>query len=161
MIITDTTNANTGKRNGVVVKLQQTLQQQGSMKNKWTSLWFTFRTFLIWAMPDGTQEPFSPFWRLFLYLKRDRIWRRFTDSFHMSGQNIGLVVRSTMTMTSGINLMYWSLTKALQSFKNHWKKEPSVIDIPRSNQIADVQSRWCKTCMLPAERKTNCNFDSF
>ena len=27
--------------------------------------------------------------------------------------------------------------KALQSFKNHWKKEPSVIDIPRSNQIAE------------------------
>jgi len=51
--------------------------------------------------------------------------------------------------------------KALNSLENHWKQEPSILRIPRSNQCAERAVKVMEELYSACKKKTNCHCDLF
>jgi len=97
------------------------------------------------------QEPFLLFLVSFLYLQHERVWKRYADSFHMTGQTTHLVIKCTMKIIWWICQKYWNLLESRwNSLENHWKQKPTMLQIPQTNRCSEraitLMQKLCAAC---------------
>jgi len=108
-----------------------------SLRKKAISLSSTFIKCQTSVTQGGTQYPFLLFLLSFLYLQHEQVWKRYADSFHMTGQTAHLVIKCTMKIIWWICQKYWNLIESCRnSLENHWKQKPTMLQIPQTNRCS-------------------------